>query len=232
MRPKGASPASVGPPIRPNRPSPLTQHGRHFIKQSTLEQGKRVRNLALAFLIIVSGCVSAAAQPHTQAQAVGVPERTHRGPDLEAQRAAMERLSGLVGRWRGAAALTFPSQQTIYQTEEVERSPDGLLLLIRGVGYASAAQSDAPIFRAFGVISYDDTRQVYEMRAYNDGRAVTAEARFLEDDRFQWIMDFSPVIVRYTLTFQGMRWREIGEVSRDNGSTWSQTIEIDLARVE
>lgn len=187
-----------------------------------------MRFLILAVVVLGSVCASPAAQ--AQPQPAAAP--SYRGPDLGVQRAAIERLSNLVGQWSGTANLEFPVQRTIYQSERVERSADGLLLLIHGTGHADAALSGEPAFRAFGVISYDDGRQIYEMRAYNEGRAVTAEARFLDDGRFQWTMNFSPVIVRYTLTVEGSHWREIGEMSRDAGATWTRTIEIDLARDE
>ncbi|MFN3463982.1 MAG: hypothetical protein ACK4X1_07870 [Terricaulis sp.] len=189
-----------------------------------------MRFLLVLLLVLASGVVSAAAQTQTQSDAGST--LSYRGPDLGAQRAAIERLSGLVGQWSGAAEVTFPAPRTIHQTERVERAMDGLLLLIHGRGFAGADRSGAPLFNAFGVISYDDAREVYEVRAYNEGRAVTAEARFLEDGRFQWTMNFSPVIVRYTLTIAGGQWREVGEMSRDNGATWERTVEIDLVRVE
>ncbi|MEZ6022318.1 MAG: hypothetical protein R3C16_02640 [Hyphomonadaceae bacterium] len=66
------------------------------------------------------------------------------------------------------------------------------------------------------VISHDDAHGIYEFRAYNDGRAHTAQARFLDDGRLQWSMDFSPVLIRYTATFTNT-WHEVGEMSRDGG---------------
>jgi hypothetical protein len=44
-------------------------------------------------------------------------------------------------------------------------------------------------------------------------------------------MNFAPVIVRYTITLDGDRWNEVGEMSRDNGATWSRTLEMNLTRV-
>jgi hypothetical protein len=174
---------------------------------------------------IVAGVVLAATPAIAQAQG-------HRGPDLVAQQAAMDRIAGMVGDWEGEADVTFPAPRTVYQREHIERDMDGLLLLIHGHGYADASRSGTPIFRAVGVISYDDTRQIYEFRVYNDGRAATATARFLDDGRLQWTMDFSPVIVRYTITLGANTWNEIGEMSRDNGATWARTIEMNLTRVQ
>lgn len=156
----------------------------------------------------------------------------HQGPDLAAQRAAMERIAGMAGDWQGEAAVTFPATRTVYQREHIERDMNGLLLVIHGNGYATPDRAGAPIFNAFGVISYDDARQIYEFRVYNDGRAATATARFLDDGRLQWTMDFSPVIIRYTITLGANTWNEVGEMSRDNGATWARTIEMNLTRVQ
>lgn len=180
---------------------------------------------ALALAIVAFLPVPSSAQNERPAA------QQHRGPDVAAQRAAMERLSGMIGEWRGEANVTFPSAMTVHQNERIESDMNGLLLVIHGNGYATADRSSAPIFNAFGVISYDDARQVYEFRVYNDGRAATAEARFLDDGRLQWVMNFAPVIIRYTITLEGDAWNEIGEMSRNNDATWTQTIEMNLQRV-
>jgi hypothetical protein len=120
---------------------------------------------------------------------------------------------------------------TVHQSERIEADMNGILLVIHGAGHATADRAGSPIFNAFGVISYDDARQLYEFRVYNDGRAATAEARFLDDGRLQWVMNFAPVIIRYTITLEGDSWREVGEMSRDNGASWTQTIDMSLTRV-
>ncbi|GAM99893.1 hypothetical protein U91I_03548 [alpha proteobacterium U9-1i] len=179
----------------------------------------------VTFVIALS--LSALSIEPAQAQTA---QAAHRGPDLAAQRAAMARLSGMIGDWTGEVAVTFPAARTVHQVEHIESEMDGLLLVIRGNGFAEATHTGAPIFQAFGVISYNEQRQVYEFRVYNDGRAATAEARFLDDGRLQWTMNFAPVIVRYTITLGEGRWNEIGEMSRDNGATWARTLEMNLTR--
>jgi hypothetical protein len=154
----------------------------------------------------------------------------YRPPDLAAQRAAMDRLAGMAGEWEGMANVIVPNPITVYQHERIERDLDGLLLVIHGTGYATAERTGEPIFRAFGVISYDDARQVYEFRVYNAGRAATAEARFLEDGSLEWAMNFAPVIIRYRIRLGADTWNEVGEMSYDNGQTWTRTIEMNLTR--
>jgi hypothetical protein len=182
-----------------------------------------VRIAALTVALLAAVFLAHLTPAHAQA---------HQGPDLAAQRAAMERIAGMAGDWRGEANVTFPATRTVHQNEHIERDMNGLLLVIHGNGYATADRTGAPIFNAFGVISYDDARQIYEFRVYNDGRAATAEARFLDDGRLQWTMNFSPVIIRYTITLGANTWNEIGEMSRDSGATWTQTIEMNLTRVQ
>jgi hypothetical protein len=175
------------------------------------------------FAVIVAAVLLFASQSASAQQA--------RGPDLAEQHAAMARLASMAGDWQGEANVTFPAPRTVYQSEHIETAMNGLLLVIRGAGHAAADRAGAPIFNAFGVISYDDARDIYEFRVYNDGRAATATARFLDDGRLQWTMDFSPVIIRYTITLTENGWHEVGEMSRDAGTNWTQTIDMTLRRI-
>lgn len=191
-----------------------------------------MRSAVLAVLALVAFSTAATAQttaPAAPAAPAAQPQRP-RGPDLAAQRAAMDRLAALVGNWQGTANVLFPVQRSVFQSERVERDMNGLLLVIHGTGHATAERTGDPIFNAMAVVSYDDARQLYEFRAYNDGRAVTAEARFLPDGKLQWQMNFAPVLIRYTITFNATTWNEIGEMSRDNGATWTRTIDMNLTK--
>jgi hypothetical protein len=103
-----------------------------------------------------------------------------RAPDLEAQRVAMGRLSFLAGEWIGRASIQRgPSAPTeLVQTENVQYKLDGLVLMIEGVGRASS--DGQPVLQALGLISYDDQRMVYQMRAFNEGRFLEAEVKLSE----------------------------------------------------
>lgn len=187
--------------------------------------------LVASAFIAVTACASAGAQ--TQPAAPPQQAAAYRGPDIAAQRAAIDRLSALVGNWQGQANVTAPHAMIVHQTERVERDLDGLVLVIHGTGYANAEHSGAPVFQALGVISYDDRRGIYEARTYANGFTTTAEAQFLDDGSFRWSINAGgPVRIRYTITFDQNSWNEIGEMSRDSGETWSRTIEMNLSRVE
>ena len=187
----------------------------------------RVLMIAAAAALLSTACASAQPTPAPAAPAPAAQPARY-GPDLAAQHAAMDRLADMVGDWAGIANVMSPVQRQVFQTEHIERDMDGLLLVIHGNGYDNAAHSGAPVFKAFGVISYDDRRQIYEFRVYNDGNAATATAQFLDDGRMQWLMNFGQVQIRYTITRSPTHWNEVGEMTRDGGTTWTRTIVMDL----
>lgn len=156
----------------------------------------------------------------------------YRGPDTAAQRAAIERLAPLVGRWQGEAQVFQPTQTTVHQTEQVEHGLDGLVLIINGTGHATAQRTGNPVFRALAVISYNTLTNQYEVRAYtHEGHATTASGLFLDDGSFRWsFAPGGPVQVRFTITFDQTTWRELGEISMDNGATWRRTVDLNLRR--
>jgi hypothetical protein len=188
--------------------------------------------IALATALVALGaCVSASGQTPQPAPQSTPQQSAYRGPDLAAQRAAMDRLAPLVGRWQGEGRLLAPEQMTLHQTELVERDLDGLVLVVHGVGYADASRSGDPVFQALAVMSYDDRRGHYEVRAYNHGYATIATANFLDDGSFRWTIDAGgPVRMRYTVRFDAETWRENGEMSVDGGATWTPTVSLNLTR--
>ena len=103
-----------------------------------------------------------------------------RTPDVEAQRAAMKKLSFLIGKWSGeASVLRGPGQFVeLSQTEEAQFKLDGLVLMIEGVG---RTKSDGKLaLQALGLISFDDESGTYRMRAFNDGRWLETEVKLAD----------------------------------------------------
>lgn len=88
-----------------------------------------------------------------------------RTPDIGSQRAAMKKLSFLIGKWSGEARiLRQPGEPLeLIQTEEAQYKLDGLVLMIEGIG---RSKSDGkPVLQALGIVSYDDEAGTYRMRA-------------------------------------------------------------------
>jgi hypothetical protein len=75
----------------------------------------------------------------------------------------------------------------LQQTEEAYYKLDGLVLVIEGIGRSLA--DGKPLLQALGVISYDDEKAIYTMRAFNDGRFLETEIKLI-DRGMTW--GFSP----------------------------------------
>jgi hypothetical protein len=101
-----------------------------------------------------------------------------RTPDLTAQRAAMQRLAFLVGKWEGEARVfRGPGViEDLAQTEAAEYKLGGLVLVIEGVGRTKGGE---PALQAYGIISFDDESATYRMRAFNDGRFLETQVQLL-----------------------------------------------------
>jgi hypothetical protein len=104
-----------------------------------------------------------------------------RVPDAEVQRAAMRKLSFLVGKWTGEARILRGVGESLelVQTEEAEFKLNGLILVIEGTGRNTADGKAA--LQALGMISFDDESGTYHMRAYNDGRSLDTEVKIAEN---------------------------------------------------
>lgn len=104
-----------------------------------------------------------------------------RTPDVAAQRAAMKKLSFLVGNWSGEGwMLRSPTEKVEFrQTERAAYQLDGLLLTVEGVGHNKT--DGKPVLQALGIMSYDDASGTYHFRAFNDGRWLETDVQLLTD---------------------------------------------------
>jgi hypothetical protein len=130
-------------------------------------QDSRSRFPSLAFLAL---------HPITMAQ-------TTQPPNLDTQRAAMKKLSFLVGEWSGeAAVLRGPGLfVNLSQIEVAEFKIDGLALMIEGIGRTKS--EGKPALQALGLITFDDAAGTYRMRAFNDGLWLETEVKLLDDGK-------------------------------------------------
>ncbi|HKW58113.1 MAG TPA: hypothetical protein VJN42_12215 [Candidatus Acidoferrum sp.] len=136
-------------------------------------------------------------------------------PDIVAQRTAMQRLSFLVGRWAGEARqLRGPGEFVeLLQTEEARFKLNGLLLEIEGVGLRKS--DSQPALQALGIISYDDQKATYQMRAFNDGRFLETELRLLEEGLgLTWGFTLGDIRTKSVLRINERgEWTEVHEIS-------------------
>jgi hypothetical protein len=136
-------------------------------------------------------------------------------PDLAAQRAAMQKLSFLIGKWAGeASVLRGPGEPVeLLQTEEASFKLDGLILLIEGVGRSKS--NGQPVLQALGIISYDDENRIYRMRAFNDGRYLETDVQLSEEGReLTWGFTLGELRTSSTLRINDKgEWTELAHIT-------------------
>lgn len=142
----------------------------------------------------------------------------------------MARLDFLRGVWKGSATGLAPdgSRYQVTQQERVTPGLGGDVVMIEGRG----VQADgATVFSALGIVSFDPSSQKYELRSYAQGRSGTFELK-LTPTGYVWEIPAGPTaVIRYTATFDGARWREVGEFT-EAGQPPMPLSEMNLVRVE
>ncbi len=123
-------------------------------------------------------------------------------PDLSAMQVAMKKLSFLVGQWEGSATvMRGPGQNLeLVQTEKIELRNNDTILVIEGTGRDKTTGKIA--FEAFGIVSWDNEKREYTIRAYSEGRKV--DSVFESDGAgFAWGFDTGPVKIRHVMRLSG-----------------------------
>jgi hypothetical protein len=131
-------------------------------------------------------------------------------PDLESQRAAMKKLSFLVGKWSGEARIMRSTGDIeLVQTEDAQYRLDGLILMIEAIGRNKADGKLA--MQAVGVISFDDEAGKYFMRSWNDGRYLETEAKLAESGKgMTWGFALGDIKLNSSLTIdENGNWTEL-----------------------
>lgn len=155
----------------------------------------------------------AVCMPRVPAQAADEPRS---GPDLQAQAAAMAKLSFLLGDWHGEGWIAGAKGRTEFrQTETIRLLQEGTLISIEGRGYVRSAPPDAkPSFAANALVSYDDATKEYRFYSFAQGRSGTFKAELMGPDTLRWY----PEPVRFTIRIESDgQWREIGEAPDGKG---------------
>lgn len=151
--------------------------------------------------------------------------------DGSAQRAAMDRVGFMVGRWRGDAWMQQPGGRvSTTMTETIERRLGGAVLLIEGRGVIPAAGGvpERVAHHALGILSFDPASG-YSLRSCIAQGYCGDFAVSVTDSSLVWSREVPGGRIRNTARYTATTWTEIGEFSRD-GTTWMQTMEIRLRR--
>jgi hypothetical protein len=153
-------------------------------------------------------------------------------PDGSANRAAIERLAFMVGRWRGDAWMQRgPERVQTTMTETVEAKLGGTVLQVEGQGIASGPAGTEPrvVHHALAVVSFDAQAGAYGLRSYIASGQFGDFVLTLVPGGVSWSREVPGGRIRNTAQIANGEWREIGEFSRD-GATWTQIMEMHLRR--
>lgn len=115
---------------------------------------------------------------------------------------AMKRLTFLTGRWEGAATVIRGPGQSLelVQTERIELRNNDTILVIEGTGRDKS--TGKIVFEAVAIVSWDDEKREYTIRAYSEGRKV--DSIFESDGAgFAWGVDTGPVKIRHVMRLSG-----------------------------
>ena len=145
----------------------------------------------------------------------------------------MKKLSFLAGKWIGEARMVRgPGEPLVLvQTEEVQFRLDGLILEIEGIGRTKP--DNKPVLQALGIISFDDERGTYRMRAFNDGRFLETDVKLLEDGKsLTWGFALGAIKTSSLLRINEKgEWTELAEITIDSQPA-RKLLELTVKRQE
>jgi len=102
--------------------------------------------------------------------------------------------------------------------------------MIEGIGRMKS--DGALVLQALGLISFDDVSGKYQMRAFNDGRWLETEVKFLDEpDAISWGFSLGEISTRSVLrTDERGNWVEHGELSV-GARPWQKLIDLTVSRI-
>ena len=143
---------------------------------------------------------------------------------------ALQKISFLTGNWKGSGYIHMGPQIHLFnETEVIRLKLNGTLIQIEGEG-KDQQNPEITIHQAFAIISYDAQNAKYLMKAFRgDGEQIDAETKLIDNNTFQWSFS-NPMagLINFTISVKNNQWIEIGEMSRDNGGTWTKYFEMTL----
>ena len=127
----------------------------------------------------------------------------------------MKKLDFLIGKWVGEAHLLRGPAESVklLQSEEAQYKLDGLIVVIEGVGRTESGAQ--PLLQALGVISHDDERGTYHLRAFNDGRFLESQVTLLEEGQgMTWGFALGEIKTNSVMRINERgEWTEFAEIS-------------------
>ena len=157
-------------------------------------------------------------------------QETHKQGELDVGLEAMQRLSDMVGTWKGKGWIRRgpgePHQMT--STEKVKYDLDGRILVVRGLHFAKTIDAKV-VHNAFAVISYNAKSGNYRFQTYLADGKQGDYAMKIEDKSIKWFMDTPRGKITYSITIEGGVWKETGEMAIPNNPAF-KFFEMELKR--
>lgn len=136
-------------------------------------------------------------------------------PTADTAKAAMAKLSKMVGKWEGEATVQLGPGQThkVKQTEHVQSKLGGTVFLVEGLGKEKGADgAEKVVFQAMAICAYDAASKSYKFHAFRDNGMGTVATAEVTDTGMIWgFEDGRGGKIRYTITLADDTWTEIGE---------------------
>lgn len=144
----------------------------------------------------------------------------------------MSKVLFMVGNWEGKGWMLMNGKKEYFdQTEKITTKLDNAVVIIEGMG--KVPETGAVIHNALAFLTYDTGKKQYRWTSTTTRGGNTIDIiPEVADNKFVWTID-SPVSgkIKYTITLDKGDWLEIGEISKDDGKTWTQYFEMRLKKV-
>lgn len=143
----------------------------------------------------------------------------------------MKALKWLSGKWEGTAYLLGQDgmKQEVTHYLAFEPRLNGTMYLISE--HVMVGQDT--LFRNLAFFGYDFLQSKYNLRAFTNGGAQMDAYVEVLDNRMIWRFHAGGQIYRYTAYLNNQsQWHQVGEVSSDEGESWTSFLESTLGRIE
>jgi uncharacterized protein (DUF697 family) len=182
-----------------------------------------VISLVLASLVASAAALAQTPSPFAQRQA-----------SVAAQVEAMRKLDPFLGEWLGEGKIEAPggAMQTIVQMVRVESQLAGQLVTMVDRVQRRAEPMVNPTGAGFATFSYDDKAKRYLFRSYFMDGFTDLETEVPEAGLFRGVTKEAGITRRITVDAREKGvWKELSELSRDEGKSWSTVYAITMKRV-
>ena len=89
----------------------------------------------------------------------------------------------------------------------------------------------APVSETYGIIRFNESRGTFQITGFSMGTELSGEGRMTAPDHAAWILQSPVGHMRFNLRADGPDgWIEKGDLSTDDGKSWTQVFEIHFTR--